>query len=120
MKNLDEIKEKYGNRPPFSVPENYFEQFTGKMMDRLPEKEEKKAPVVSLWSRIKPVVYLAAMFAAAIWSVNLLTGNHPVRSVAVANNAVVAENEQEAESVSMVVSVDDYSLYEYMSEGATN
>lgn len=52
---------------PFTVPEGYFKSFTSRMMAELPaypEKPEKKR--LTAWQRMKPYVYLAAMFAG-IW-----------------------------------------------------
>lgn len=117
MKNLDEIKKHYGNSQPFKVPENYFEQFSAKMMDGLPGKEnvEKKTPVISMWSRVKPYVYIAAMFAMAVWSIDILTGDRGgSSSTQIAVKA--AERESDAESMRLAMSVDEYSLYEYLSE----
>jgi len=57
---LDDFK----GRKPFRVPERYFEDFTEKMMRRLPAKEpaEETQTVVSLLDRVKPWLYLAASF----------------------------------------------------------
>mgnify|MGYP003294739217 CR=1 FL=1 len=43
--------EDFKNRQPFTVPENYFEQFTGNMMNLLPKegaKEQKKHRTIAL------------------------------------------------------------------------
>lgn len=119
MNNLDEIKEKYGQKTPFSVPENYFEQFSEKMMAQLPEKEVQKTPVITLWKRVKPILYMAAMFAAAIWSINLYVARKGSVQPTTAETSVVS-TEHDAQSVAMTMSVDDYSLYEYMNENKEN
>ncbi|MFZ4455362.1 MAG: hypothetical protein ACOYOT_03995 [Bacteroidales bacterium] len=118
MNKLDDIKKQYGQKTPFSVPENYFEQFSEYMMAQLPEKEKKMTVKITMWKRVKPILYLAAMFTAAIWAVNLFVTKKPVVPV---HSAVVVSAEQDAESVSLAMSVDDYSLYEYMNgEKETN
>lgn len=66
---------------PFKVPENYFEDFTQKMMSRLPEKEIKMPAKVTMWQKVKPWVYMAAMFIGMFFMVQLFinkpaTGNH--------------------------------------------
>lgn len=53
---------------PFKVPDGYFERFTSKVMAELPPypappQAEENRP---LWSRVKPYVYLAAMFVG-VW-----------------------------------------------------
>ena len=34
----DKLKEKFGNQNPFSVPENYFDDFANKMQDLVKEE----------------------------------------------------------------------------------
>ena len=67
MKQEDKLKEVAGKGSPFSIPENYFETFRSNLMSNLPDYPEKPAEQkVSVWHRIRPYVYLAAMFAG-IW-----------------------------------------------------
>ena len=67
MRHEDKLKEKVGKKLPYRVPEGYFESFTSRMLEQLPEYPAKPAPrQLSRWQRIKPYVYLAAMFAG-IW-----------------------------------------------------
>lgn len=64
------------NKPnPFKVPENYFAQFNEEIMNRLPVKEVVKPQPVPMWNRVKPWVYMAAMFVGLYISINFLTGN---------------------------------------------
>lgn len=52
---------------PYKMPDGYFDSFCESMMNSLPEYPEKPKPVkLSTWQRMKPYVYLAAMFAG-IW-----------------------------------------------------
>ena len=118
MKNLDDIKKQYGSAQPFKVPENYFEHLSAKVMETLPEKETKvveKVSVYSVWSRVKPVFYMAAMLAVAFWSIERLT-NDRSGSAPVQVTAGVSEQASDAVSLKLAMSVDEYSLYEYMSE----
>lgn len=120
MDKLDVIKEKYGNRAPFIVPENYFEQFTDKMMAQLPEKLVNKKSETTLWVKIRPIIYLAAMFTAAIWSINLYQGKHSLGVQVLSSKSINIAKDQDSEAVSFAMSVDDYALYEYINEGKTN
>jgi hypothetical protein len=54
--------EEIGNANPFKVPEGYFENLSGRILSQLPEKVEQDTKVLSLWERIQPWVYMAAMF----------------------------------------------------------
>lgn len=57
---------------PFKVPENYFETLNEEIMSRLPEKEFVAAPPVTMWEKVKPWVYLAAMFIGIYVTVDFL------------------------------------------------
>ncbi len=58
---------------PFKVPENYFAHFNNEIMDCLPEKVFPKPEPVTLWQKVKPWVYLAAMFVGTYFIINFLT-----------------------------------------------
>ncbi|MCM1319192.1 MAG: hypothetical protein NC217_02285 [Muribaculaceae bacterium] len=67
MKAEDKLKQKYGSDPGFRVPEDYFDTVFVKISSELPEYPEAQTiKTLSRWQRIKPYVYLAAMFAG-IW-----------------------------------------------------
>ncbi len=68
MKHEDStILKKYGKDPGFKVPENYFDDFNKRMADMLPDVEITPIDVKpTMWQRIKPLVYMAAMFAG-VW-----------------------------------------------------
>lgn len=70
MKEENKLKLKYGTRNPFRVPDNYFEQFTSRIMEQLPEHQtgENEVREPSRWQRLRPFLYMAAMFCL------LLTG----------------------------------------------
>ena len=61
MKTTNNQLDKIGNRNPFQVPENYFEELTSQIMTQLPKKVVDK-PHVSVWDKVKPWAYMAAMF----------------------------------------------------------
>lgn len=67
MRHEDKLKEKLGKKLPYSVPEGYFKSFKNDLISSLPEYPEKPAqPKLSVWHRMRPYIYLAAMFAG-IW-----------------------------------------------------
>lgn len=67
MKEEEKIITKYGRKGPWKVPDGYFEATFSEIAAKLPEYPEKpeEAPM-SVWQRIKPYAYLAAMFMG-IW-----------------------------------------------------
>jgi hypothetical protein len=67
--NLESI----GNKNPFTVPEGYFEGLTEQIMSRLPERVSESEQPASAWERMKPWLYMAAMFAGLYLMINLFT-----------------------------------------------
>ncbi len=65
-----------GKANPFRVPAGYFENFSENLMSQLPEKENKESQVISLWERVRPWMYMAAMFAGIVLMVNIFV-SHP-------------------------------------------
>lgn len=57
--NLDSLK----GKNPFLVPDGYMEGLTSQIMSQLPEKKHQASKSVNLWERMRPWVYMAAMFA---------------------------------------------------------
>lgn len=67
MKSEDKIRDTFGTDPGFKVPDGYFDQVFARIESQLPELSEPSIPKrLSTWQRIKPYVYLAAMFGG-IW-----------------------------------------------------
>ena len=76
MKEEDELLKKCGTKNPFMVPEGYFDNFSKELMNKLPEKEQTSAPqeTITTWQRIKPWIYMAAMFCGLMFSVRVVVG----------------------------------------------
>ena len=123
MKEEDEILKKVGRENAFKVPENYFENFTSEVMKKLPEREkpvfEKAEP--SAWERMKPFLYMAAMFIGVALIIRVAVGSDPKP---VADQVITESTDMDVESDSdSYISValegsmmDDYSLYVYLTD----
>lgn len=92
---------------PFKVPDDYFASFKSRMMESLPEYPAKVQPTVprSFWGKIKPYVYLAAMFAG-IWCMMQMF------HMASASQSYSIDNPPEA----VVLALNDDDTYEFFSE----
>lgn len=67
MNQEDKLKHKYGTEGGWTVPEGYFEKVYAEIESKLPPyKEAEREVKLTRWQRVKPYVYLAAMFAG-IW-----------------------------------------------------
>lgn len=70
MKKGEDILKKINRNDGMTVPEGFFEDFAEKMEAMLPERPEAEQPRRiehrTTWQRVRPYVYMAAMFAG-IW-----------------------------------------------------
>ncbi|HBT84899.1 MAG: hypothetical protein PHO13_08690 [Fermentimonas sp.] len=69
---FNKLKEIDKSNNPFKVPENYFAQFNEDIINRLPEKEFYAPKQVPLWDKVKPWIYLAAMFVGMYFTINFI------------------------------------------------
>lgn len=105
----------------FQVPEGYFENLPSEVMNKLPEKEkailEPEAPV-AMWTRIKPLLYLAAMFvgAALIIRVAAYDGSKASNEVAATEIDMETVTDEYIDAAMDRSMLDDYSLYVYLSD----
>ena len=60
---------------PFKAPEGYFENFTNGIMSQLPEVVREDSAKVNLWQRVRPWIYMAAMFAGIALMIKMFTGS---------------------------------------------
>jgi len=62
---------------PFRAPEGYFENFTNGIMSQLPDtiREDTKSINVNWWYRVRPWIYMAAMFAGIALMIRLFVGS---------------------------------------------
>ena len=74
MKEDKDLLSKYGRKNPFTVPEGYFQDFNERLMEQLPEKEVMPEPEIKIWDRIKPWIYMAAMFVGLMFTVRTFMG----------------------------------------------
>ena len=123
MKEEDTLLKKLGKENSFKVPDGYFENLTSEVMNKLPEKEKvafKEEPV-STWTRLNPLLYMAAMFVGAALIIRVASTEH--KSVTV-DEVAVTEVDTELISDEMIdvaldrAMLDDYSLYVYLSDAS--
>lgn len=119
MKEEDEIMKKCGKSNHFTVPEGYFDHLAERIMEQLPEKTtvQKKQPSVFL-KHIKPWIYMTAacacIFVGARFMLDVTTsGEIEAQQIHVEKDAL---SEQEVFTMMKRSMVDDYSLYEDLTD----
>ena len=121
MNPEEKILQKIGKKNPFTVPENYFENFTQELMDKLPAKEavlQTEAP--TLWQRVKPWLYMAAMFCGIMLSVRIFVGNPQQEEFPISQAEAEMLPEEEWENFMRRSFNDDYETYQFLTEVDNN
>ena len=108
MKEKNDILSTIGKDSGFKVPENYFSDFAEKMAKSLPEQEITPIPQPTRWQRVRPFVYMAAMFAG-IWCMMQIFNGISSKDKGIYNPEIVAGFQNEA-------NVDDFMLHGDVSE----
>lgn len=116
MGKEDNILRKAGTSNPFRVPDHYFENFTQELMNKLPEKEPM--PLMSeptLWERVKPWLYMTAMFCGIMLSVKVFVGvPQKDEFPAISQTEVERLPDEDWEIMIDRIMMDDYTLYQYL------
>ena len=116
MKEENYLLKKVGTKNPFKVPDRYFEDFSSELMSKLPEKEILSVVYeTTLWQRVKPWLYMTAMFCGIMLSVKIFVGSplqneFPTISESIINNL----SDEDWELIVRQSMIDDYTLYQYL------
>ncbi|MCE2616694.1 MAG: hypothetical protein ACTTKN_03105 [Phocaeicola sp.] len=131
MKQEDDLLKKVGTKNPFKVPDNYFENFNKNIMEKLPEKNVTPEKEITLWDKVKPWIYMAAMFAGIMLMFKMFNSisekaqvannkeTAPIEAVD-SNNTITDISDQYIETMTDYARMDDYTLYQYLTEADTN
>lgn len=121
MGKEDNILRKVGTKNPFQVPDHYFEEVVQEVMARLPEK----APVQPIsepttWQRIKPWIYMAAMFCGIMLSVRIFVGEPKKDEFPISQAEAEALLDEDWENLMRRTFRDDYETYQFLTDANNN
>lgn len=110
-----------------TVPEGYFDDFAARMARQLPFREEldvpvaeRKAPRNTTWMRVRPYVYMAAMFAGAWCLIKMFTLMSPTAAdVSIDNYPALSLALEDDQFVDEYV-IDGVSTYDIMEDSYMN
>lgn len=97
MKKTESILDKAARHDGMKVPEGFFEDFVERMSEALParpEVEEAKiaAAPKTMWERLRPYVYMAAMFAGIWCMLKMFTLMNPANvDLSIDKNQILTE-----------------------------
>ncbi len=116
---INKLTEIDKTKNPFRVPENYFAQFNEEIMNLLPEKEFVAPRLVPMWDRVKPWVYMAAMFIGLYVTINFLTqdrDNERMTAGQSATEQTLTVTSQADDNYWSTVQVTEEEFYQYLEE----
>lgn len=121
MKEDTELKKKIGKENPFKVPEGYFENIVPEIMKQLPEAEAQVGVEVTMWERVKPWVYMVAMFCGLMFGLRVMMMDKPVNKEMNTDNVSMTDSVQGIpdEYIDPILDqamMDDYTLYMYLTD----
>ena len=115
MKDERELMARCGKETPFKVPEGYFEHFHEQLMSNLPETVPTAAPAerITFMTRIKPWLYMAAMFSGIVFMVQSLMY---VQQTRLTDSSLAEEiyTEEEVDHFMSSSLYNEYVLYSYL------
>lgn len=111
QKDIDSLK----RRNPFNVPEGYFEGLEDRIMEQLPELPpmEEESEEISLFDRIKPVLYLAAVFVGLGFFFKIIA---PEEETMDQSNFLLVKADAEAEALAEQEYDEDEAYWEFLEE----
>ena len=121
MKEDTELKNRIGKENPFKVPEGYFENIVPEIMKQLPETEVQEEIEVTMWERVKPWVYMVAMFCGLMFGLRVMMNDRPVSTSINAGDVSMTDSVQGIpdEYIDPILDqamMDDYTLYMYLTD----
>ena len=117
MEEEKNILRKVGTKNPFQVPEGYFENFTQELMSKLPEKEAYVPEAEpNLWTRVKPWIYMTAMFVGIMLSVKIFVDKPQKEDFPISMIEAEQLSDEEWENIASNAMIHNYSLYEFLTE----
>lgn len=116
MDKPHDILDRINRRDGLTVPEGYFDDFKRQMALSLPERPElsvtAKAPKRTTWQRLRPYVYMAAMFGGIWCMLKLFTMITAPADVPMESNPIIADALSDDEFVNDYI-VSDINQWDY-------
>lgn len=115
---LDRLK----GKQPFRVPDGYMEGLTNRIMESLPEPPVMEAESVSLVERIRPWLYLAAVFAGMGLFFKAIIGVDSAREDTLSDTLLVRSDVPSAslEAIESEAAQEEADYLEYIEERYAN
>lgn len=110
-----DILSKIGRDAGFKVPDDYFENFTAEMEKKFPEHEIIPEVKPDLWSKLRPYIYMTAMFAG-IWCMMWIFNDLADKAGSDRYNSTIVagfQNEENLDEFMLHGDISEYDIYTY-------
>lgn len=109
-----DILSSIGRESGFKVPENFFEDFAARMEQELPKHEVIPEVKPTRWNKIRPYIYMTAMFAG-IWCMMWIFNDIMKVSNNVMDPNIVAGFQYEENLTELMLhgDISEYDIYNY-------
>lgn len=114
--NLDRLK----GTNPFIVPEGYMEGLTERIMSQLPEKSAEKSKRISVMDRVRPWLYMAAVFAGLGLFFKAIVGIDAPEGSAASSDSLLVRTEIPVSSLEAIEMEEDEEYLEYLEDQYAN
>lgn len=122
MDKLNDILDKINRKDGLTVPEGYFDYFKRQMASALPERPElnvpQEEPTRTTWQRMRPYIYMAAMFGGIWCMLRLFTMITAPADVSLENNSIIADALADEQFVNeyIVTDINQWDYYDQLIE----
>ena len=116
MEKDKDILKQVGRDTGMRVPDGYFEGFTSRMVSQLDNFEVVELEKPTVWQRVRPWLYMAAMFAGIWCMMKVFTMMKETSSSTSLYNSTIAEAFKNDDFVDDYVLTSDFNEYELIQE----
>lgn len=104
------------SKNPFTVPESYFETLSDQVMSRLPDREVSHPIKVSIWTKAKPLVYMAAMFIGTYFIIQVMFKSGDEQNMSVDRGVIESQYISSTDNYWSNVQVSEDEFYNYLED----
>lgn len=104
------------SKNPFTVPESYFETLSDQVMSRLPDREVSHPIKVSMWTKAKPLVYMAAMFIGTYFIIQVMFKSGDEQNMSVDRGVIESQYISSTDNYWSNVQISEDEFYNYLED----
>ena len=122
MSDEDILRQQFGNKRPFRVPEGFFDNFAEQMMQQLPEAQTVEMTIEKsrkgVWARLRPMAIAAsAALLMAVGATMLWNNNSEEKAAALAAYPTTQQSQDYTiDQMADYAMLDNQDFYNYLAD----